>query len=85
MRVSLKRPERPPGYTHLHHVFNGNPQRKYSEKYNAVIYLHPSVHEMVHADAAVRRELKAEYQARLEDAGWTREEFIETFGRSWRD
>ena len=83
MRAKLKRPEKPARYTHLHHVFNGNPQRKYSEEYNAVVYLHPAVHEMVHKDAGVRRELKAEYQQRLEDAGWTREEFMETFGRSY--
>ena len=84
MRVKLKRPERPEGCTHLHHVFNGNPQRKYAEKYNCVVYLHPMVHAMVHEDAGVRKELKSEYQMRLEEAGWTREEFIETFGKSYR-
>ena len=85
MRVKLERPERERG-KHAHHVFGGA-NRKHSEKWGCVIYLPPRLHNMsregVHANAAFDRALKAEYQRRLEAAGWTREEFMETFGKNY--
>ena len=85
MRVKLDRPERPDWCCHEHHVFNGTANRKHSEKYNCVIYVRPDMHERIHKDVVLRKQLKAVYQRKLEDAGWTREEFISTFGRSYVD
>lgn len=88
MRVKLKRPAREPG-KHLHHVYFGRANRSISEKYNCVIYLSPEEHNMSNKGVHFNRDfdlmLKREYQRKLETAGWTREEFIETFGRNYID
>lgn len=83
MRVPLERPKRPPWLCHEHHIFNKSGVRKQSEKYNCVIYVSPDYHRFIHENAALRKDLKAKYQQMLEDAGWTREEFRETFGKSY--
>lgn len=87
MRVPLIEPEKPVGIaTERHHIFFGNPNRKYSEKFKCVVYLTPEAHrgsDGVHNNKIERLKLQTEYQQRLEDAGWTREEFRETFGKSY--
>lgn len=85
MRKPLNRPERPEYACELHHVFGG-PNRKWSEKYNCVIYLPRQEHtgkNGVHSDACFSRRLHERYQRQLEAAGWTRGEFMETFGRNY--
>lgn len=84
MRIPIKRPHKIPG-TEEHHVFPG-PFRAASEKYNCVVYLLPEDHRgsySAHSNREFAEALKADYQGRLEAAGWTREEFIETFGRTY--
>lgn len=85
MRVPLERPERPEGGTwECHHVFGG-PCRKWSEEYNCVIYLTPEMHRGtngIHRNKAFRLRVQQEFQRRLEMAGWTRKEFIDTFLKS---
>ena len=84
MRVPLKREQRPQGRYEEHHVFGGS-CRKWSEQYNCVIYLPPEMHRGtngIHANKAFRLRVQQEFQGRLEAAGWTRREFIETFLRS---
>jgi hypothetical protein len=83
MRVALERPKRPPWLCEEHHVFNGRGLRAQSEKYNCVVYISPDFHRLIHENATVRKDLKAKYQEMLEAAGWTREEFRETFGKSY--
>lgn len=86
MKKPLDRPKKPPyGVWDLHHVYFGTANRKQSEKYNCVIYLPHSTHMEVHRDINKQLELKRIYQQKLEDAGWTREEVIQTFGRNYLD
>ena len=85
MRIPLKRPERPEWPCHEHHVFGGK-NRKNSEQYNCVVYLPPEMHigpDGVHNNRVLSDYLHCEFQARLEAEGWTRDEFIETFGKSY--
>ena len=88
MRKRLERPCRPAYPCELHHVYGGA-RRRQSERYNCVIWLPPAMHNQppngVHHNRALAEALKAEYQRRLEEAGWTREEFLLTFGRSYLD
>ena len=84
MRVPIEREQRPPGRYEEHHVFGG-PCRKWSEEYNCVIYLTPEMHRGtngIHRNKAFRLRVQQEFQRRLETAGWTRKEFIDTFLRS---
>lgn len=86
MRAKLPRPVKPARGWDLHHVY-GAANRKHSEEWNAVVYLPHMQHlygeRSPHANAAVAQALHKEFQHRLESAGWTREEFVETFGRSY--
>ena len=67
-----------------HHIFNGNPQRKLSEKYGAKIYLCRSCHEQVHASADARLYLKQEAQRELMRIyGWNIEDFREVFFKNY--
>lgn len=85
MRVPLERPKRPEsGAWECHHVFGGS-CRKWSEKYNCVFYLPLEVHRGslgIHRDKELLFRVQQEFQRKLESAGWTRGEFIETFLRS---
>lgn len=73
-----------------HHVFNGA-FRKKSEKYGLKVWLcHNSCHEFgpeaVHNNAANMRKLKAWGQEKaMEHYGWTTDQFIQMFGRNYRD
>lgn len=88
MRKKLSKPEKVEGW-HLHHIFFGNANRKLSDKWGCVIYLPPEMHNLsgkgVHFNREFDLMLKRECQQRLEAAGWTREEFVETFGRNYLD
>lgn len=87
MRVPLIEPQKPTWIaTERHHIYGGNPNRKHSEKYKCVIYLTPEDHRGtngIHRNREMRLRIQAECQQKLEDAGWTREEFRETFGKSY--
>lgn len=71
-----------------HHVFFGA-NRKKSEKYGLKVYIHHhKCHifgkESVHQNAKVDKALKAMVQKRaMQHYGWTIEEFIKIFGKSY--
>lgn len=69
-------------YCCVHHVFNGNANRKISDKYGLVAFLCPRCHDTVHKDASIRYQLKVEYQ-RLFIKMYSREKFLELFLESW--
>lgn len=72
---------------HLHHIFYGTGKRKISDKYGCTIYLCPYHHtasnHAIHADNLLDLKIKKMCQARLEAMGWSRELFIQRFGRSY--
>ncbi len=74
---------------HRHHIFYGTANRKKSEKYGCWCYLCANHHNMsdhaVHADNLLDLKLKRMTQDILERQGWTRQKFIETFGRNYID
>lgn len=71
-----------------HHVFFGA-NRKKSEKYGLKVYIHHhKCHifgkDSVHQNAKVDKALKAMVQQRaMQHYGWTIEEFIKIFGKSY--
>jgi hypothetical protein len=70
-----------------HHVFNG-PFRAKSEKYGAVVdlchFCHNEPPDGVHFDQEADTWLKSRFQKKLMELHeWTKEEFIEQFGRSY--
>lgn len=71
-----------------HHVYGGT-RRKLSEKWGAIAYLakdfHTGKHGVHNGNKELRLMLQAETQKRFEAAGWTREEFIGTFGQNYID
>lgn len=83
IKLMIERPDHP---ADRHHVFHGS-YRKAAERWGCVKYL-PHVFHIgtggPHQNAEYDRRLKAGYQQLLEEAGWTREEFMETFGRNYR-
>lgn len=73
---------------HRHHVYFGTANRKLSESHGCWCYLCPEHHNMsnfgVHNNRAVDMYLKRKCQKILEeDIGWTREYFMDVFGRSY--
>ncbi len=72
---------------HQHHIFYGTGNRSLSEKYGCWVYLCARHHNMsdysVHIDRGLDEELKKVTQMILERNGWTRDDFIKTFGRSY--
>lgn len=78
------------GGDHLdwHHVFEGS-RRKLSEKYGLKVKLHHwRCHlygaNAVHSNAEAMKELKRKAQAKaMEYYGWTKEDWIGIFGKSW--
>lgn len=72
------------GQLERHHVFNGNPNRRLSEKYGAWVYLCPECHREVHKWVGIRRGLKREAQeALMESESWTEEDFRKVFGKNY--
>ena len=73
---------------HKHHIFYGTANRQTSEKFGAWCYLCPRHHNMsnygVHADTALDKRLKTMTQEVFEkELGWSREKFMEIFGRNY--
>ena len=70
-----------------HHIFGGNPNRKYSEKYGFVIPLSPDLHPNgVHAGknaADIDLKLKQMAQRYFESHYGSRDDFRRIFGKSW--
>lgn len=72
-----------------HHVFGGHGIRPLAEKYGLKVYLcHHRCHEFgkdsVHQNAEVSKALKARAQEiAMEHYGWTVDDFIKIFGRSY--
>lgn len=74
---------------HKHHIYGGYGRRGLSEKYGCWCYLCARHHNMsecgVHRDSVLNLKLRRLCQEKLEQSGWTREQFIKTFGRSYID
>lgn len=75
---------------HKHHIFYGTANRRLSEKYGCWCYLCAKHHNMssdsVHMNHQLDLQLKQATQIILEHwRGWSRERFIQTFGRSYLD
>lgn len=72
---------------HKHHIYHGEGQRKISEREGCWCYLcathHNSSKYGVHFDRDLDLKLKRECQEAWEHIRGSREEFIETFGRSY--
>ena len=73
---------------HLHHVFEGNANRRISDEMGAVIWLCPEHHNMsncgIHFNKDVDLEVKREAQRKYEETH-TREEFMDLIGRNYLD
>lgn len=74
--------------TEEHHIFGGNPRRKYSEKYGLKVYLchhcHRDNKSGVHGNREKMRLLHQEGQKAFE-RNHTREEFVRLFSRNYLD
>ena len=71
------------GDTHRHHVFYGRSNRKNSEKYGYVINVCPECHSDLHDRNPQKYEyLKRDFQ-RIHEQTYSREHFIQTFGKSY--
>jgi hypothetical protein len=74
---------------HKHHIFNGMSFRKPSETHGCWCYLcgrhHNLSSEGVHFNKDLDLRLKRHAQRKLEASGWTREQFMDTFGRNYID
>lgn len=72
---------------HRHHIFNGSGIRPLSEKNGCWVYLCARHHNMskygVHTNRELDLQIKRICQKKLEESGWSREEFIKTFGRNY--
>lgn len=70
----------------VHHIFHG-PYRSKSDELGCWVYLSHEVHMALHDHrepyADLDAYLKQTCQQAMEDAGWSREDFIKTFGRSY--
>lgn len=73
---------------HKHHIFEGNPGRKLSEKYGLWVWLTGEYHNQsnkgVHFDHALDIKLKQDAQRAFEQVH-TRAEFMVIFGRNYLD
>lgn len=68
-----------------HHVYAGA-NRKLSERYGLKVYLHHWTCHLngVHKDGVLADRLKADVQQKaMEHYGWSKEQFIEIFGKSY--
>lgn len=74
---------------HRHHIFYGTANRRLSEKHGCWCYLCGYHHNLsakgVHFNKSLDDGLKRLTQERLEAQGWTREQFMDTFGRNYLD
>lgn len=86
MRIRIPTSPKPGAGYDKHHVYGGS-RRKASEKWGAYVFLPHMMHLYgefsPHANPEVARELHEEFQRRFEYHGWTRAEFMETFGKNY--
>lgn len=71
-----------------HHIFNGNPNRKLSEKHGLKVWLCHGCHNEppngVHHNAELNRQLKSEaQQAAMLYYGWSKDEFRQIYGKNY--
>ena len=66
---------------HRHHIYHGTANRKKSEKFGCWCYLCARHHAQVHADIRMDEKLKRQTQDIL---GWSEEDFIKVFGKSYK-
>ena len=67
-----------------HHICNGNPGRKLSEKYGLTVYLCPECHRTVHAEYGLREHLKQTAQREaMKTYGWNFDDFRRIFGKNY--
>jgi hypothetical protein len=71
------------GQLERHHIFGGNPNRKYSEQYGLHIMLTSEMHKAVHANKKLMRQLHEEGQRAFEGIYGTKEDFMKIFGRNY--
>lgn len=69
-----------------HHVINGNPGRKLSEKHGLKVKLCQECHKNVHADVSVRWALKRRAQIKWMEKNKKRiSDFVSVFGKNYID
>lgn len=72
---------------HRHHIYYGIGNRSLSEKHGCWVWICAKHHNMsnrsVHMDRDMDLRLKQYCQRYMESNGWTREDFMEVFGRSY--
>lgn len=68
--------------TDRHHVYFGNKNRHWSEKYGLVAFLCRRHHEHVHMDRAMDLRIKSKYQNIFEEQ-YDRKLFMQVFGRNY--
>lgn len=71
-----------------HHVYNGNPNRRLSEKYGLKVWLchwcHNEPPNGVHFNAKANTHLKETAQQKaMEYYGWTKDQFRKIFGKNY--
>ena len=73
------------GVTHRHHVYSGS-YRKIADRLGLIVDLCPYCHEYVHSSggANAKRGLQIHIQEKfMRDNGWTKEQWLQAFGKSW--
>ena len=72
-----------------HHIFFGNPNRKWSEKYGLKVWLCPYDHRDnkngVHGQAVEKRRYLEQIAQRVFEKNHSREEFVRIFGENYLD
>lgn len=71
-----------------HHIYEGNPKRRLSEKYGLKVYLHGiECHRegpcSAHKNRSIRLGLQAAGQRKFEETHGSREEFVRIFGKNY--
>lgn len=66
-----------------HHHLIGGPYRKKSDKLGLVVPLCPRCHNKVHSNRKTMLQLRRYAELRMLKAGWSREEWLREFGKSY--
>lgn len=66
-----------------HHHLIGGAYRKKADKLGLVVPLCPKCHEIAHRDGNVNRQLRRYGQLLMFQRGWTEEQWIEEFGKTY--
>lgn len=66
-----------------HHHLIGGPYRKKSDMLGLVVPLCPRCHNKVHSNRKTMLQLRRYAELRMLKAGWSREEWLREFGKSY--